>query len=297
MKNKVTTAVFPVAGLGTRFLPVTKSAPKEMLPIVDKPLIQYVVEEAVAAGIDQLVLVTSNSKHAVEDYFDTNFELEKRLEEQGKLELLELVRNIVPQNVSIVYVRQHDPLGLGHAVLCAKKIVGDQPFAVLLADDIIDCGASFCLEQMVATFNKTGASVLAVEEVPLAETDKYGVVSLAESPDVPFQINSIVEKPSPAQAPSNLAVIGRYVLTPRIFELLEFIGRGVGGEIQLTDAIALLLKEQPVSAFQFQGVRYDCGSKIGFLAATIAYALKRPDIGSQFKLFLRDKIFNQVMHD
>jgi UTP--glucose-1-phosphate uridylyltransferase len=294
MKNKVTTAVFPVAGMGTRFLPVTKSAPKEMLPIVDKPLIQYVVEEAVAAGIDQLILVTSYSKHAVEDYFDTNFELETRLAEKGKVEMLEMVRNIVPPNVDIVYVRQHDPLGLGHAVLCAKKIVGDEPFAVLLADDIIDCGKTYCLEQMIAQYNQTGASVLAVEEVPNSETDKYGVVSLAANPTVPSQIDAIVEKPHPEDAPSNLAVIGRYVLTPRIFELLESTQSGVGGEIQLTDAIAQLLKEQPVTAFAFEGTRYDCGSKLGFLSATIAYALKRPDIGPRFKQYLRENIVEQI---
>lgn len=294
MKNKVTTAVFPVAGMGTRFLPVTKSAPKEMLPIVDKPLIQYVVEEAIAAGIDQLILVTSYSKHAVEDYFDTNFELETRLAEKGKVDMLEMIRNIVPPNVDIVYVRQHDPLGLGHAVLCAKKIVGDEPFAVLLADDIIDCGQTYCLEKMIAQYNKTGASILAVEEVPKSETDKYGVVSLADNPTVPSQIDAIVEKPHPDDAPSNLAVIGRYVLTPRIFELLESTESGVGGEIQLTDAIAQLLKEQPVSAFAFDGTRYDCGNKLGFLSATIAYALKRPDISSEFKQFLRENIIDQI---
>lgn len=297
MKNKVTTAVFPVAGMGTRFLPVTKSAPKEMLPIVDKPLIQYVVEEAVAAGIDQLILVTSYAKHAVEDYFDTNFELEVRLEEQGKLETLDMVRNIVPKDVSIVYVRQPAPLGLGHAVLCAKKVVGNQPFAVLLADDIIDCGDSFCLEQMVARYNETGASVLAVEEVPRSETDKYGVVSLADDPDVPQQINAIVEKPQPEDAPSNLAVIGRYVLSPRIFELLETTERGVGGEIQLTDAIAELLHEEPVTAFEFEGTRYDCGSKTGFLEATISYALKREDLNGTFKRFLREKVLSQLDTD
>lgn len=284
--KKITTAVFPVAGMGTRFLPVTKSSPKEMLPIVDKPLIQYVIEEAVAAGINQLVLVTSYSKRAVEDYFDSNYELEARLREKGKLDLLELVRNIVPENVSIVYVRQHEPLGLGHAVLCAKKIVGDEPFAVLLADDIIDCGQQFCLEQMVQSYMQTGASILAVEEVPKKDTNKYGIVSLTDNPRVPHQINAIVEKPDPENAPSNLAVIGRYILTPRIFELLENTERGVGGEIQLTDAIALLLKEQPVVAFEFEGKRYDCGSKLGFLEATIAFALKHPELGKRFKRLL-----------
>ena len=276
--------------MGTRFLPVTKSSPKEMLPIVDKPLIQYVVEEAVAAGINQLVLVTSYSKRAVEDYFDSNFELEKRLEEKGNHELLELVRNIVPKDVSIVYVRQRDPLGLGHAVLCAKKVVGDQPFAVLLADDIIDCGNNYCLEQMVTSYNQTGASVIAVEEIPLTETKKYGIVSLAKNPTIPHQMDGIIEKPDAAQAPSNLAVIGRYILSPRIFDLLETTRQGVGGEIQLTDAIAQLLKEEAVTAFSFEGHRYDCGTKLGFLEATISYALKRPDLGEDFRRFLKQKI-------
>lgn len=294
MSKKITTAVFPVAGMGTRFLPVTKSAPKEMLPIVDKPLIQYVVEEAVAAGIKQLVLVTSYSKHAVEDYFDTNFELETRLEEKGKFKMLDEVRNIVPEGVSIVYVRQPAPLGLGHAVLCAKNVVGDNPFAVLLADDIIDCGNQFCLQQMVSAYEASNASVLAVEEVPLSETDKYGVVSLSTDPKVSFQIDGIVEKPAPQDAPSNLAVIGRYILSPRIFDLLEKTEHGVGGEIQLTDAIAKLLKEEVVTAFQFDGVRYDCGSKIGFLEATIAYALKRPDLSVPFKKFLNEKIRDEI---
>lgn len=290
MHKKVTTAVFPVAGMGTRFLPVTKSSPKEMLPIVDKPLIQYVVEEAVAAGIEQLVLVTSYSKRAVEDYFDSNFELEKRLEDKGNRELLEVVRNIVPKNVSIVYVRQRDPLGLGHAVLCAKKVVGDNPFAVLLADDIIDCGNHYCLEKMVAAYDQTGASVIAVEEIPLQDTKKYGVISLAKNASIPHQIDGIVEKPDATHAPSNLAVIGRYILTPRIFDLLETTEQGVGGEIQLTDAIATLLKEEPVLAFPFEGRRYDCGSKLGFLEATIVYALKRPDLSEDFRRILKEKM-------
>lgn len=290
MTQKIRTAVFPVAGMGTRFLPVTKSAPKEMLPIVDKPLIQYVVEEAVAAGINQLILVTSYSKHAVEDYFDTNFELEVRLKEKGKDELLDLVRSIVPENVSIVYVRQHEPLGLGHAVLCAKKIVGNEPFAVLLADDIIDSDHKYCLEQMVDVYEATGANVLAVEKISPTETDKYGIVSLADNPVVPDQIKAIVEKPAPDIAPSNLAVIGRYILSPRIFELLETTRPGVGGEIQITDAIATLLTESPVTAYQFEGQRYDCGSKQGFLEATVTYALKRPDLRDNFLKFLSDKV-------
>ncbi len=292
--RKIKTAVFPVAGLGTRFLPVTKSAPKEMLPIVDRPLIQYVAEEAIAAGITQLVFITSSNKRAVEDYFDSNYELEKRLEEKGQYEMLEMVRNIVPKDVSIVYLRQSAPLGLGHAVWCAKKVVGDSPFAVLLADDIIDCGHRFCLQDMVEAYENTGASVLAVEKIPLSETNKYGIVSLVNQAVFPNQIKAIVEKPQPKDAPSNLAVIGRYILSPRIFELLEHTEKGVGGEIQLTDAIAKLLWEEPVTAFEFKGTRYDCGSKLGFLQATIAYALKRADLNEPLRDFLQAKIAEYV---
>lgn len=290
MTQKITTAVFPVAGLGTRFLPATKAAPKEMLPIVDKPLIQYVVDEAIAAGIKQLVLVTSNSKHAIEDYFDTNYELESRLAAKGDTKKLDMIQNLFPKDISVVYVRQREPLGLGHAVLCAKHVVGDNPFAVLLADDIIDCGERFCLKDMIESHEKTGASVLAVEEVEQSETDKYGVVSLDNNANIPNQINAIVEKPAPKDAPSNLAVIGRYILTPRIFDLLEKTQKGVGNEIQITDAIAELLKEEPVTAFPFDGTRYDCGSKLGFLEATIAYALKHDELKKSFKYILKNKI-------
>src|SRR3989339_1952017 len=245
MNTKIKIAVFPVAGLGTRFLPATKSTPKEMLPLVDKPLIQYVVNEAIEAGITELIFITSSFKHPIEDYFDSNFELETRLEQAGKTEELKLVRNIVPPHVSVVYIRQTHPLGLGHAVLCAKTVVGNEPFAVLLADDVIDAVPG-CLKQMVDVFSEKKSSILAVEEVKQEDTKKYGIVSLAEKMKNPAQISSIVEKPNPAKAPSRLGVIGRYILTPRIFELLENTKKGVGNEIQLTDAIQALMQKEKV---------------------------------------------------
>lgn len=275
MIKSIKTAVFPVAGLGTRFLPITKTGPKEMLAIVDKPLVQYVVEEALAAGIEQLIFVTNNSKYAIEDYFDRQPDYERRLEQQGKLAELEMVRSIVPSFVSVVYIRQPVPAGLGDAVLRAKQVVGQEPFAVLLADDIIDSPPQGCLQKMVEVYARTQSSVIAVEQVPPQNTDQYGIVSVGEK----YQINTIVEKPKPAVAPSNLGVVGRYILTPRIFTLLEQIPVGVGGEIQLTDAIAELLKEESITACAFNGRRYDCGSKLGLLEATIAYALRRPDLG------------------
>jgi len=283
MKQKIEVAVFPVAGIGTRFLPVTKAGPKEMLPIVDKPLIQYVVEEALSAGIKELVLVTSSSKRAIEDYFDTNYELESRLEQLGKYDTLFAVRNILPEDVRLAYVRQTSPRGLGDAVLCAKHVVGNRPFAVLLADDIIDGGERSCMQDMVKTFETTQSSVLAVEEVLAKDTNRYGIVSLAHHSKA---IEGIVEKPDPKNAPSNLAVTGRYILTPRIFTLLENTEKGVGGEIQLTDAIAALLNEENVTAFPFNGRRYDCGSRMGFLEATIAYALKRPELRERLQQYL-----------
>ncbi len=281
--QKITVAVFPVAGLGTRFLPVTKAGPKEMLPIVDKPLIQYVVEEAISAGITELVFVTSGSKRAIEDYFDSNYELESRLEQLGKYDVLSTVKNILPEHVSLVYVRQANPRGLGDAVLCAKHVVRDRPFAVLLADDIIDGGERTCLQDMANIFEKTQSSVLAVEEVPQKDTGRYGIVSLARHSN---RIEAIVEKPKPEVAPTNLAVTGRYILTPRIFDLLEETEKGIGDEIQLTDAIAKLLDEESITAFPFNGRRYDCGSRMGFLEATIAYALKRPDLSERLKRYL-----------
>jgi UTP--glucose-1-phosphate uridylyltransferase len=287
MKNQVTTAVFPVAGLGTRFLPITKTGPKEMLPIVDKPLIQYVVQEAVNAGIKQLIFVTSNSKRALEDYFDRHFELERYLIEQNKTTALALIKSMVPDDVSIVYVRQPTPMGLGDAVLRARHVVGNEPFAVLLADDIIDCGLKNCLQNMIEIYQQTSASVLAVETIAAEETSQYGIVSLAEKLLNGYEINGIIEKPMPECAPSNLAVVGRYILTPRIFEMLSLTAQGVGGEIQLTDAIAALLTYEKVVAFPFHGKRYDCGSKLGFLEATVVHALQRPDLGEAFRNILK----------
>jgi len=286
---KITSAVFPVAGLGTRFLPVTKAGPKEMLAIVDKPLIQYVVEEAVQAGIKQLIFVTSSNKRSIENYFDSNFELEAHLVEKNKLEVLETVRNILPKDVQAIYIRQPQPLGLGDAVWRAKGIVGNQPFAVLLADDIVDSGSDSCLASMVEAYEQTQSSILGVENVPREETSKYGIVSLDNDSKVgdATRITGIVEKPKPEDAPSTLGAAGRYILTPRIFELLERIPKGVAGEIQLTDAIAELLKIEAVYAYPFKGRRYDCGTKIGFLEATIAYALKREDLKEPLMAYMR----------
>ena len=286
MKNKIRKAVFPVAGMGTRFLPATKANPKEMLPIVDKPLIQYAAEEAIAAGCDELIFVTSSSKRAIEDHFDKNYELETELEKRNKSALLKIVREVVPQGVSCVYVRQAEALGLGHAVLCAKPVVGDEPFAVILADDLIDGTGQNCLQQMMSVFAYHRSSVLGVEEVPKTETDKYGIVKAELFGERLSRVNAIVEKPDPKDAPSNLAVVGRYILTPRIFDLLETTSRGAGGEIQLTDAIARLLEEEQVVAYQFEGTRYDCGSKLGYLMATVEYALKHPELSEDFRAYL-----------
>jgi UTP--glucose-1-phosphate uridylyltransferase len=281
--TNITTAVLPVAGMGSRFLPVTKASPKEMLPIIDKPLIQYIVDEAVASGIKQIVLVTSYTKRAIEDYFDTNYELETRLFERGKHELLQSVQNMLPQDVSVVYVRQAAPKGLGDAVLCAEKVVGQQPFAVLLADDIIDAKQP-CLAGMIEQYANTQGSVLAVETVPNELIHQYGVVQLDP---VGQRVASIVEKPPAAMAPSNLGVIGRYILSPAIFTHLKAIPAGAGGEIQLTDAIARLLAHERVSVYAFSGKRYDCGSKAGFLQATLAYAAKQPGLRSVIDQFVQ----------
>ncbi|MEO5573323.1 MAG: UTP--glucose-1-phosphate uridylyltransferase GalU [Gammaproteobacteria bacterium] len=286
MSKRVTKAVFPVAGMGTRFLPATKASPKEMLPIVDKPLIQYAAEEAVAAGITELVFVTSASKRAIEDHFDKSYELECELEKRGKTELLSLVRDILPKGVTCTYVRQAEALGLGHAVLCAKHVIGDEPFAVILADDLIDGQGHACLAQMVAQYEQHQCNLLAVEQIPLADTRKYGIVSTLAFQGRTGQVDAIVEKPAPEQAPSTLAVVGRYILQPRIFSLLETTQRGSGGEIQLTDAIAELLLEERVLAYQFSGKRYDCGDKLGFLQATIEYALQHPELAKDFKAYL-----------
>ena len=271
-------AVFPVAGLGTRFLPATKSIPKEMLPIVDKPLIQYAVEEAVEAGIDTIIFVTSHKKTAILDHFDPDWELENLLRSQGKEELRNCIHTIIPPHVTTQYVIQEKALGLGHAVWCAKKLVGNEPFAVLLADDLIRSPARGCLKQMVDEYYATGAGSLGVEEIPVSMTNRYGIVSVQADADGRNYIRQIVEKPSPENAPSNLGVVGRYILPGEIFALLESVRAGVGGEIQLTDAIFQLLKTQPLLAYRFEGVRYDCGSRKGFIHATVDYALQHPDL-------------------
>lgn len=283
----IRTAVFPVAGRGTRFLPATKASPKEMLPVVDKPLIQYAVEEALAAGATRLVFITGASKRAIEDHFDTDFELEKLLDSQGKTELAQQLRSVLPASATCIYIRQPAPLGLGHAVLCARPAVGYEPFFVHLADDLIDA-ADPCLKQMAQMHYQTNGSVLGVEEVAPSETDKYGIVDASGSRETLAAIKAIVEKPKPAVAPSNLAVVGRYVLTPRIFDHLENIGTGAGGEIQLTDGIARLLQEEAIYAYRFQGKRYDCGSKLGYLQATVEYGLKHGTLGKSFRNYLKD---------
>jgi len=283
----ITKAVFPVAGLGTRFLPATKANPKEMLPVVDKPLIQYAAEEAIAAGVKQLIFVTSSSKRAIEDHFDKNYELEAELEKRNKHELLSIVHNILPEGVSCVYIRQPEALGLGHAVLCAKDVVGNEAFAVILADDLIDDSANGCLSQMSEQYDKYKCSILGVQLIDVNETEKYGMVKTGALDHRTGEIEAIVEKPKPADAPSNLAVVGRYILTPEIFSYLETTKKGAGGEIQLTDAIDELLADQPVMAYQFHGKRYDCGSKLGYLEATIEYALKHPKLQEDFLRYLR----------
>ncbi|MDA7742108.1 UTP--glucose-1-phosphate uridylyltransferase GalU [Francisellaceae bacterium] len=275
-------AVFPVAGLGTRFLPATKASPKEMLTVVDKPLIQYAVEEAIEAGINELIFVTSTHKRAIEDHFDKSFELEYQLEKKQKLEMLELVQNIVPKHVQCIYVRQKEALGLGHAVLCAKRLVGDEDFAVLLADDLIASEKEGCLSQMVAQHQYQGCGVLAVQKVPKEDTHQYGIVEVQADKS----IQSIVEKPDPAEAPSNLAVVGRYILPASIFEHLEKVKPGAGGEIQLTDAIATQIKTGRVIAHTFSGERYDCGDKLGFLIANYEYACRHPVLGAEFKSYV-----------
>lgn len=288
MKRQIRKAVFPVAGLGTRFLPATKASPKEMLPIVDKPLIQYAAEEAIAAGVDTLVFVIGRTKNAIADHFDKAYELEVELETRGKIELLKKVQKIVPSHVSCVYIRQAEALGLGHAVYCAKPVVGQEPFAVLLADDLIDDTKQGAIAQMNALYNRYQCSILGVEEVPHEETYKYGIVTPLSFAEDLSNVESIIEKPSPDQAPSDLAVVGRYILTPRIFDLLENTPKGAGGEIQLTDAIAALIKEEQVLAYTLQGKRYDCGSKLGYLSATVEFGLKHPELGKDFKVWLNE---------
>jgi UTP--glucose-1-phosphate uridylyltransferase len=285
-KPVIRTAVFPVAGRGTRFLPATKASPKEMLPVVDKPLIQYAVEEALAAGARRLVFITGASKRAIEDHFDSDQELEHLLTAQGKSDLLKTLRSVLPSYASCIYIRQAAPLGLGHAVLCAQPAVGAEPFFVHLADDLIR-GDPGCLEQMARVYEAKRASVLGVEAVARRDTEKYGIVAVEGEKADTSRMRSIVEKPKPADAPSNLAVVGRYVLTPAIFEHLERIGRGAGGEIQLTDGIAALMREEAVYAYRFTGKRYDCGSKLGYLQATVEYALGHQALGGRFRKYLQ----------
>ena len=282
----IRTAVFPVAGRGTRFLPATKASPKEMLPVVDKPLIQYAVEEALLAGARKLVFITGASKRAIEDHFDSDEELEHLLESQGKSDLLNQIRSVLPSYATCIYIRQAAPLGLGHAVLCAQPAVGSEPFFVHLADDLIRGDPTSCLEQMAEVYLAKRASVLGVELVPHKDTEKYGIVEIEADKSSTGRVRSIVEKPKPADAPSNLAVVGRYVLTASIFEHLARIGRGAGGEIQLTDGIAALMGEEAVYAYRFSGKRYDCGSKLGYLQATVEYALGHPSLGADFRKYL-----------
>ena len=284
--RKVTKAVFPVAGMGSRFLPATKASPKEMMPIVDKPLIQYAVEEAVAAGINDMVFITGRNKRAIEDHFDKAYEVEAELAARGKSDLLELVRSIIPKSVNCIYIRQAEPLGLGHAVLCAQPAVNEEVFAVILADDLIDANPPV-LRQMTEVFERHQSPVLAVQEIPREQTRQYGIVRTEAVAAGLDRVTGIVEKPKPEAAPSTLAVVGRYILTPRIFHHLAQLKPGAGSEIQLTDAIAALLAEERVLAHRFKGTRYDCGSKLGYLQATVAYGRKHPEIGGAFEQFLK----------
>ena len=291
-KNKpaVKKAVFPVAGLGTRILPATKSIPKELLPVVDKPILQYVVDEAINAGIDQLIFVVSRTKNSIQDYFDKSYELEAELEKKGKKRELELLRSLLPANVDCAYVRQPEALGLGHAVLCARMVVGNEPFAVILPDDLM--ADPDTIRNMVGLYEETGSSVIAVEQVDSSQTDKYGVVEMQAEGHRMHRISAIVEKPKPQDAPSNLAVVGRYVFNPDIFASLETTGKGVGGEIQLTDAVASLLREEAVYAYELEGRRFDCGTKLGYLEATVHYALHNEELSAGFRNYLQSLNLN-----
>jgi UTP--glucose-1-phosphate uridylyltransferase len=280
-------AVFPVAGRGTRFLPATKASPKEMLPIVDRPLIQYAVDEALSAGARLLVFITGSSKRAIEDHFDSDPELEAALAEQGKKDLLDQLRGVLPTDATCIYIRQPAPLGLGHAVLCAHAVVGNEPFFVHLADDLIDAEVPV-LAQMRDRYLETGGSVIGVQQVPRSQTGSYGIVATDDGAGELSRIRRMVEKPKPADAPSDLAVVGRYLLPGSIFERLKGVGRGAGGEIQLTDGIAALLADEPVYAYRFKGKRYDCGSKLGYLEATVEYALRHPELGERFGKYLEE---------
>ncbi|TXT25380.1 MAG: UTP--glucose-1-phosphate uridylyltransferase [Gallionellaceae bacterium] len=283
--KKVTKAVFPVAGMGSRFLPATKASPKEMMPVVDKPLIQYAVEEAVAAGITDMVFITGRNKRAIEDHFDTAYELESELAARGKKDLLRMVQEVIPKHVNCIYIRQTEALGLGHAVLCARPVVQDEPFAVILADDLID-GEPPIIKQMIDVAQRHQCSVLGVQDVPRSHTGQYGIVSATNLEPGVEQAHGIIEKPSPDVAPSTLAVVGRYILTPRIFHHLSQVKPGTGGEIQLTDGIAALLQEEKLLAYRFNGIRYDCGSKLGYLKAQVAFGLKHEDLRDGFADYL-----------
>lgn len=285
--KKIRKAVFPVAGLGTRFLPATKANPKEMLPIVDKPLVQYAAEEAVAAGIDTLIFIIGRNKRAIPDHFDKAYELEKELEENNKITLLKSVQDILPNNVNCIYIRQAEALGLGHAVLCADPVVGDEPFAVILADDLIYSDADNCMKQMVDVFEEYQSTVIGAEQVPHEETNKYGIMAGLSISDRVMRVDEIVEKPMPENAPSDLAVVGRYILTPAIFDKLKTTQKGAGGEIQLTDAIAELRQDEKVYAYHFEGKRYDCGSKLGYLQANVEYGLMHKELGDDFRQYLK----------
>jgi UTP--glucose-1-phosphate uridylyltransferase len=288
MQRKLRKAVFPVAGLGSRFLPVTKASPKEMLPIVDKPLVQYALEEAAAAGITEMIFVTGRNKRAIEDHFDKAYELETELERKNKDDLLSMVRSVLPEGVRCIYIRQAEPLGLGHAVLVAQPVVGDDPFAVILADDLMDSEPP-AIARMAEIYARENTSLLGVEEVPRDQTQSYGIVTIDKMQGDTARIHSIIEKPRPADAPSNLAVIGRYVLSNRIFELLSRVKPGAGGEIQLTDAISQLLQEERVLAVRLPGRRFDCGSKLGYLQAMVEYGVRHPEIGAEFTRYLKNR--------
>jgi UTP--glucose-1-phosphate uridylyltransferase len=282
--KRVRKCVFPVAGMGSRFLPATKASPKEMMPIVDKPLIQYAVEEAVAAGMTDMIFITGRHKRAIEDHFDKAYEVEAELAARGKLDLLELVQGIIPKHINCIYIRQPEPLGLGHAVLCAEPVVNDEPFAVILADDLID-GEPAVLKQMAEVYERHQCSVLGVEEVPREHTRQYGIVKTDGGE--PGVVSAIVEKPQPENAPSTLAVVGRYILSPTIFHHLAQVQAGAGGEIQLTDGIAAMMQEEKVLAYRFKGKRYDCGSKLGYLQAMVEYGKKHPETGAAFAAYLK----------
>jgi len=288
MQIKLKKAVFPVAGLGSRFLPATKASPKEMLPVVDKPLIQYAVEEAAAAGITDMIFVTGRNKRAIEDHFDKAYEIEAELEKKNKEGLLNMVRSVLPEGVRCIYIRQAEPLGLGHAVLCAQPVVGDDPFAVILADDLMDSQPP-AMARMAEIFAREQCSLLGVEEVPRDQTAAYGIVTVDKMQGDTARIHSIVEKPKPKDAPSNLAVIGRYVLTNRIFDMLAQVTPGAGGEIQLTDGISALLAQERALAVRLPGRRFDCGSKLGYLQATVEFGVRHPEIGPEFTKFLNNR--------